>query len=102
MYNLFHPKDDLISLFVQSGEACDSRPRPPPRPHRFQCNNRYGAWDPSPWTYTVPVGDFCSSRRDLPGRPDCARNAMRDAPKIRIVDGEGTECMIRMYNSPGK
>ena len=94
----------LIILDVQAAEAClpVPGPRPPPRPHAFQCDSRYGTWDASPWTYEVPVGDFCSTRSHLPGRPVCARNEWREAPRIRIADGEGTECMINMFNSPGK
>ena len=92
--------DFPLPIPVQVIEAC-SPPPPPPRPHAFQCDNRYGTWDPRPWTYKVPVGDFCSSRALLPGKPDCARNARRNAPRISINDGEGTECMIEMFNSPG-
>ena len=84
-----------IKIPIQVVEACG-----PPPPHTFQCN-QYDSWDPSPWTYTVPVGDFCSSENLLPGKPDCAKNVRRDAPRISIFDGEGTDCMIEMYNSPG-
>ena len=94
----------VFTIPIQVTEACfrPAPPRPPPPPHRFHCDSQYGSWDPSRWTYQVPNGDFCSSRNSLPGRPVCARNERREAPKIVINDGEGTDCMIEMFNSPGK
>ena len=69
--------------------------------YTFQCP-QYDNWDPNPWTYEVPIGDFCASKRNPPVMPDyCTKNQRREAPKILINDGEGTDCMIMMYESPG-
>ena len=69
----------------------------PPPPHTFQCS-QYDSWDPN--TYSVPVGDFCSGQLIPPAKPECA-NGNVDGPKITIKDREGTDCTIKMYNSPG-
>ena len=73
-----------------------------PVQYTFQCP-QYDSWDSTPWTYVIPAGDFCFSKSNPPVTPDyCTENERREAPKILIHDGEGTECMIKMYDSPGK
>ena len=70
--------------------------------HTFQCP-QYDIWDATPWTYEVPIGDFCSTKHNSPLIPDyCTKNERREAPKILIHDGEGTDCILKMYESPGK
>ena len=77
-------------------EACNTHNQ---GPHTFQCN-QYDGWDQSPWTYEVPIGDFCSTPFTLPVLPKCAEGNERDAPKISITDAEGTDCSIEMYKAP--
>ena len=85
-----------ILVRIDTSEGCS------PAQNTFQCP-QYNSWDPRPWTYVVPVGNFCYSKHNAPVLPDyCTENECREAPKILIHDGEGTECMIKMYNSPGK
>ena len=54
----------------------------------------------------MPDGDFCSDLSDatdpdLPKLPSCANSVDADALTVDINDGEGTECMIDLQNSPG-
>ena len=63
----------------------------------------YDSWGQK--TYEVPVGDFCSNAITLK-KPYCAKGTKvfsnKDkTPTISIRDGEGTDCTISMYNSPG-
>ena len=97
----------LYCLFIQLANGCYKRPRPPLPPpfflrpvHTFRCS-QYDSWDQSPKTFVVPAGDFCSSLLIPPAKPQCARNKNTDAPRLSIFDGEGTDCTIEMYNSPG-
>ena len=94
----------LRQLFIQAAEGCRRRVKPPPiftpPAHTFRCS-QYESWDQSPKTYIVPAGDFCSGLLIPPARPECARNVNRDAPRISIFDGEGTDCSISMMLSPG-
>ena len=89
----YHSK---YSSKIQGIEACNTHNQ---GPHTFQCN-QYDGWDQSPWTYEVPIGDFCSTPFTLPVLPKCAEGNERDAPKISITDAEGTDCSIEMYKAP--
>ena len=97
----------LYCFFIQLANGCYKRPRPPLPPpfflrpvHTFRCS-QYDSWDQSPKTFVVPAGDFCSSLLIPPAKPQCARNKNTDAPRLSIFDGEGTDCTIKMFNSPG-
>ena len=96
----------LYYLFIQLVDGCYNRPRPPPPPfflrptHTFRCS-QFDSWDQSPKTFIIPAGDFCSSLLIPPPKPQCAKNKNRDAPRLSIFDGEGTDCSIEMFNSPG-
>ena len=76
-------------------------PEPPnwtPKENTFECT-MYDSWGTN--TYTVPVGDFCSRKTIPPTKPKCAKSTDVEAPNIYVYDGEGTDCTIQMYNSPG-
>ena len=72
-------------------------------PNTFQCS-AYDSWAHNIQTYTVPDGEFCWDDK-FPKSPNCANTvceARADDLNFDINDGEGTNCMIDVKNSPGK